>query len=106
MFGFDTDDFVAFNSTFQIEAYASYLLGVGHENLNLCYSLRSQVPAISRLESIAVQVRAEKERALIPTSTFQPPSAIAMQQLQQQMRLNQPVSLASLKQPPFYRPPG
>jgi len=96
IFGFDTDDFVPFNSTFNIDAYSGYLLGVGYDNIMQCYSLRSQIPAISRLESIALQARSDKDRASLPA--FQPPFL--------QPRMNQPSALASLKQPPFYRPPG
>ena len=106
IFGFDTEDFVPFNSTFNIDAYSNYLLGVGYDNIMQCYSLRSQLPAISRLENIAIQARADKERTNLPTFTAPavPNHYLAMQA--QQPRFNQPAALASLKQPPFYRPPG
>lgn len=99
IWGFDTDDFVPFNSTFNIDAYSNYLLGVGYDNIMQCYTLRNQLPAISRLETIALQVRADKERSALPYASV--PTAFL-----QQARISQPASLASLKQPPFYRPPG
>lgn len=99
IWGFDTDDFVPFNSTFNIDAYSNYLLGVGYDNIMQCYTLRNQLPSISRLETIALQVRADKERSALPYAAV--PTALL-----QQPRMSHPASLASLKQPPFYRPPG
>ena len=118
IFGFDTEDFVPFNSTFNIDAYSNYLLGVGYDNILQCYSLRNQIPAISRLENIALQAKTEKDsHSLANTSQLTHQHQHQQQQYQQRLQSQnsqlqqfmqqqqQPAALASLRQPPFYRPP-
>ncbi len=68
-----------------MEAYSQYLLGVGYDNVMQCYSLRAQVPAISKLETMALMAKS----ALTPQTAY--PVGY------------RPGQLASLRQPPFSR---
>ena len=73
LFGFDTEDFVAFNTSIRPEQFNQYFLGVGWENVQSVLGLRAVLPAISKLDAIIHYYRLYPSQPTIPPRQPIPP---------------------------------